>query len=335
MSEGDVYRELFDMYAPFNVSMLEDSMMSVLRLQFSPKEAELALKVGFEGGNLSQLQERTGIDADRLKALLTTMAEKGTMWISPGEADPTYRTIGIAGPGLVETGGWGNIRFPHSVQLLKALHAFEVDFAMNWLPAVGAPVTRTWLTPAALPDDADPTENVAEMIKQAGYWGVSTCSCRLPHWVADPGNHCAHLLDTCLFMGDMARWGVVHGMCREISYEEAVKILKRSNENGLVHTHDPKEFVCNCCHDCCVFFVGIRGTGAGILRPSEFVPRFDDVNCNACGMCEDPCPVDAITVGEVACVDEAKCLGCGVCFSACPMESIEFVRRASAGDSDG
>jgi Na+-translocating ferredoxin:NAD+ oxidoreductase subunit B len=94
-----------------------------------------------------------------------------------------------------------------------------------------------------------------------------------------------------------------------------------------VHTHDPNEFICNCCDDCCVFFVGIRGTGAKILDPSEFVPVFDESTCEACGTCRDRCPVDAITVDDFATFDDGKCLGCGVCFPTCPTDSIRFVRR--------
>ena len=170
-------------------------------------------------------------------------------------------------------------------------------------------------------------ENVAEMIKNAGKWAVSNCSCRQPHWIADPGNHCEHLLETCLFMGDMAKWGLAHNMCREITYEEAVEILHKSNENGLVHTHDPEEFICNCCHDCCVFFVGINSTGANILEPSEFVAKIDEEDCTACNLCADRCPVDAIEVDDFAVIDEDKCLGCGVCFPTCPTESVSLVRR--------
>ena len=325
--ERDIYQELFGLYALFKVDILADSMLELLRVQFTPEEADLAVKVGLGGGTLDELQQKTGMERARLQRMLATMADKGTMWTDPGREDPCYRTIGLAGPGLVEVGGWGNIRFADSVQIMKKLHDFEVDFAMKWLPAVGGPVTRVWLTPAALPEDAAPEENAAEVLRQAGPWGISTCSCRLPHWIADPGQHCTYPIETCLFAGEMTRWGLEHGMCREITCEEAIATLRKCNEEGLVHTHNPKEFLCNCCYDCCVFFVGIRGTGAKILRPSEFLPSFDESTCSACGVCEDRCPVDAITLDDFPALDEEKCLGCGVCFPACPTESIQFVRR--------
>jgi electron transport complex protein RnfB len=303
------------------------SIMEVLRLQYTPEEADLAVKVGLKGIKLDQVQERTGIEREKLKRMLNTMADKGTMWISPGREDPNYRAVGIGGPGLIETGAWGNIRFPYSVQLLKAMRKLQCEWATKALPALGFPTSRVWATPAALPEDAQPSENVAEMMKQAGYWSVSTCSCRLPHWVADPGNHCHHLLETCLLLGNAGRWGVEHGMAREITYDQAVELLRRCNEDGLVHSYDPNWFICNCCADCCVFFVGLRETGEKIILPSEFIARIDEETCDACKICADRCPVDAITVDEVAAVDQDKCLGCGVCFPTCDAKSVSLVRR--------
>jgi hypothetical protein len=170
MAEKDVYEALLDLYRqdPFDLSQVTDSLMEVLRLQFTPEEAELAVTVGFEGGALDQIQRRCGIAKSILKKKLYTMAGKGTMWITPGSKDPVYKTIGIAGPGLLETGGWGNVRFPHSVLLMKALHKFEHDFTTKSLANLGMPSGRVWATPAALPDDAKPSENVAELIKEAG-----------------------------------------------------------------------------------------------------------------------------------------------------------------------
>jgi ferredoxin len=332
MKNNDAYEAILEMYEgkPFKTSKVADSLIEVLRFQFTPEEAELAVKVGLKGGKLDQIHERSGIEKNKLKKMLNTMADKGTMWIRPGTEDPTYRTIGVAGPGLLETGGWGNVRFPHSIQLLKALYAFQLDFAKNILGEMPFSVAQVWTTPAALPDDADSNENVAEKIKEAGYWGVSTCSCRLPHWIADPGNHCDHLLETCLFMSDMARWGVEHGICREITHDEVLYILQKCNEDGLVHTYDPNDFICNCCSDCCVLQIGGREPGAKVLEPSAFVAQVDDSTCNSCNTCADRCPFGAIEVNAHALVDINKCLGCGVCFPTCSTDSIHFVRRAKA-----
>ena len=129
-------------------------------------------------------------------------------------------------------------------------------------------------------------------------------------------------------MGDQARWGAAHGLCRGISYEEAMEIVEKSNEDGLVHTYDPDEFICNCCPDCCVLQVGMREPGAIVLQPSGFVARINEGTCAACSVCADRCPVHAVTVDDCAVIDEQRCLGCGVCFPTCDTGSVSMVRRA-------
>jgi len=331
MTTTDPYQRLADMFdqLPPGVSYTP-SIMEVFRLQYTPEEADLAATVGLKGIKLDEVQRRTGFDREKLKRMLNTMADKGTMWITPGEENPNYRAVGMGGPGLIETGGWLGVKFPFSVQLLKAMHKFQREWATRAAPAIGFPTSHVWAAPAALPEDAQPSENVAERIKEAGFWSVSDCSCRLPHWVADPGNHCSHLLETCLILGKMGRWCVEHGMAREITYDEALDLLRRCNEDGLVHNYDPNWAICNCCADCCVFLVGYRETGADVLGPSPFLARADEEACSACSVCADRCPVDAIEVEESAVVDESRCLGCGVCVTSCDTGAMRLVRRPAA-----
>jgi len=331
MTTKDVYERLAEMFDQIPPGISDTpSIMEVLRLQYTPEEADLASKVGLKGVKLDEVERRTGIERDRLEGILNTMADKGTMWITPGEENPNYRSVGMFNPGLIETGGWCGVKHPYSVQLLKAMVRLQYEWATRAMPAIPFISNRVWPAPAALPDDAEASENLALLIKEAGYWSVANCSCRLPHWVADPGNHCSHLLETCLLMGKMGMWCVKHGMAREITYEQAVELLRRCNEDGLVHTCDPTWAICNCCADCCVIMTGLRSTGANVLDSSNFVARAHEETCSVCDMCADRCPVDAITVNAYAVVDEDKCLGCGVCVPTCDTESMKLVRRPQA-----
>ncbi len=46
--------------------------------------------------------------------------------------------------------------------------------------------------------------------------------------------------------------------------------------------------------------------------------------CTACGICEEQCPNQAITIDDVAHVDPEKCTECGVCVDKCPNEAISL-----------
>ena len=50
--------------------------------------------------------------------------------------------------------------------------------------------------------------------------------------------------------------------------------------------------------------------------------KIDEETCTACGACAEVCPVDAITVEDVAKVDGELCTECGACVEECPVEAI-------------
>ena len=309
------------------------ALLKLLGLYFTPEEARLALEIHLTGAKLDQIAEKTGVGTEKLKKLLNTMADKGTIYIEPGVSNPTYKVVGMAAPGLSETGLWGNIRFPYTVELGKTLYKVLKEWAEERLAKLGFPFAPVWAGVAAPPDDAQPSENLAEVLKDAGHWSIGQCPCRLSHWLADPGNHCEHILQTCLQTGDLSRWAVEHGLARELTYEEMVDFLQKCNEDGLVHTLNINHCVCNCCSDCCAMF-HCHSTGAPTFIPSPFVARSDEEQCNACRTCADRCPVGAIQVEEYAIVDRALCLGCGVCVPTCKTGSMSLVRRTQAEQAE-
>ena len=52
--------------------------------------------------------------------------------------------------------------------------------------------------------------------------------------------------------------------------------------------------------------------------------KIDKEKCTACRACAEVCPVDAITVEDVAIVDKNKCMECGSCIGVCPVDAIEL-----------
>lgn len=334
MENEKLYQEVAEMINrddPHILGMsLTPAFIKLLSLQMTPDEARLALQVGLKGMTLDEIATKTGIKKDILKKKLNTMADKGTMWIDPGnKPDPKYRVLGSCAPGFTETGLLGNIRYPYDMELARVLHQVMYEWVRDKLTKLGFPFAPVWAHPWVLPNDAKPEENLVEFLKGQNFFCLSTCPCRLSHWISEPDDHCRHMLQTCLHSGDTGRWCVEHGLGKEITLEESLELLRKANAEGLVHTINIEGFICNCCTDCCPLFIGFHKLNTKTMIPSPFIPTIDEGECTGCGSCVDICPVKALKLeDDVARADFDTCIGCGVCVTHCDPNAIKLVRRA-------
>ncbi len=328
MTNDSIYQQLAEMIAQEDeVGMpVMPSLVKILSLQFMPDEAALALKVRIAGGTLSELAERTTLDPAILKTKLLKMADHGTIVYDPAAEDPVYRVTGMVAGGLTETGLWGGIRFPYTVALGKAITTLMKDHAETALAKLGFGYTPVWAAQAALPKDASLSENLAEVIREAGHWSVSPCPCRFSHGLVESKDACNHMMETCMHTGALSRWAVRHGMARELTYEQALDQLRLCNEDGLVHTINIYGQICNCCNHSCAIFHTFK-MGVPTFIPSPFTARTNPERCNTCAECSGRCPVNAIQVDGHTMVDAAACIGCGVCVPSCPTKAMSLVRR--------
>lgn len=161
------------------------------------------------------------------------------------------------------------------------------------------------------------------------------CPCR----AARP-NPCLPL-DVCLIVGDpFASFVAEHHARRSrwITSEEAIEILRATDERGNVHHAFFKDAmldrfyaICNCCACCCGAMQGHR-EGTPMLASSGYVARVDDDACIGCGDCVDYCQFRALSLNDGACVvDDAACMGCDVCVSKCAQEALTMVRDPGRG----
>jgi len=114
-----------------------------------------------------------------------------------------------------------------------------------------------------------------------------------------------------------------------VSKEEALKILDKAEEAGLVHmsrnTTEEIEFLCNCDRwNCEVIKAVLKQPKPGFVFNSGFRPQFDPERCNACEICVDRCPPGALRMGgeSLPVVNLDRCFGCAVCAAGCEQEAI-------------
>jgi ferredoxin len=172
-----------------------------------------------------------------------------------------------------------------------------------------------------------PTSEASKVVDECDYISVMRCPCRTSGHLA--GNACDHPIEVCFSMNDYARYQVEYGYAREVTKEEAKRILRECEERGLPHVTDNirgnYNMLCNCCSCHCIGLVGHKLSG-GVKAP--FLCSVDPDACTATGDCAEACEYDAISVVEgKARVDEEKCIGCGACTTVCPSEALSLKAR--------
>ncbi len=169
-----------------------------------------------------------------------------------------------------------------------------------------------------------PYEQVASLVRRAERISVQICPCRVRE------RACDNPLETCLAFDRIAEYHIQRGIGRELTVDEALELLKRCEDLGLVHTTenaDQPTVICNCCPCCCVFLRAITAHGKrAVIDKSRFQAVVNVDACLACGTCEERCHFGAIKRHEgPAQVRADLCMGCGLCASACPAGAITLV----------
>ncbi|WP_027633731.1 FAD-dependent oxidoreductase [Clostridium hydrogeniformans] len=149
-------------------------------------------------------------------------------------------------------------------------------------------------------------EEVSKYLNENSIFSVSDCSCRTAREVMGEG--CGHLKeDMCIQMGHAAEYYIRTGRGRKITKDEAFEIIKKAEENGLMHqipnTDGPGKThaICNCCGCSCL---SLRTAGMFLnsdMVRSNYVSHVDKDKCVACGECVENCPVNALKLGQKIC----------------------------------
>ena len=149
-------------------------------------------------------------------------------------------------------------------------------------------------------------DKLSYYINKYDIFSVSPCSCRASRRTL--GDGCGHLEeDMCIQMGKGAEHYIRTGRARQITREEVYEILKRAEENGLMHDMPNIEeagesaAICNCCACSCFGLrVGMLYGARDVIR-SNFVAEIDESKCVACGQCVESCPGNALKLGQKLC----------------------------------
>ncbi|MGA2628538.1 MAG: 4Fe-4S binding protein [Candidatus Bathyarchaeia archaeon] len=325
----------------------------ILKLIFSPEEASLACQLGGESQPVDAIAKRVGLATEEAEAKLSNMAGKGMVF--PSEKDGK-RAFSLAPfiVGILENTLERNIpsrTFPDRlsptdhIDAHQLIHLVEEYLANGGAAGIMKPQPALHrVVPAQKAIKSEwilPYDDVAEILRSAKSFGLGECICRLQREHVGE-RKCDFPLKVCLFFSPLEGQRCMPGTAEAtktldtISKEEALEVLDKAEQIGLVHTVSNVMrgvgYVCNCCGCCCEILRGITDFGIkNSVAQANYFSVIDPDKCNECGICIERCQVHAISnESGVMVVDRDRCIGCGLCVTGCPTKVARLERKPEA-----
>ncbi|MBI4776802.1 MAG: 4Fe-4S binding protein [Deltaproteobacteria bacterium] len=176
-----------------------------------------------------------------------------------------------------------------------------------------------------------PYEDAREILRNEETIVLTDCACRKQKSYF--GKDCGKPLEVCFMFGPMGEYYVENGLGRKIDLKEALDVLEKAHDAGLITQPAAamKPFtMCNCCVDCCGFLrAASKHPNPADLVFSNHVVRVDQNRCTGCETCLARCGMGAVRMNAdgVAETEPARCIGCGLCVSTCPEGARELIPK--------
>ena len=337
--DSDIYRKLQQHLDEMPVGfppVKSGADIRLLKHLFTPEEAKIAmfLKFGWDRDlepleTIYKCAKETGISLEELETILDRMVSKGSIMNKKDGGKKYY------GNALLMIG-----MFEFQVNRLTKdfIKDYEDYFIQGWLPEsfrVKAAQMRTIPVEKSIEFEHNVStyDNITKVIDEAeGPFAILNCVCRQVKDILEDPCKATDRREVCMASGIMAQLTIDQGRGRAIKKEEALEILQKNQEEGLVIQPDNSQilsFVCSCCSCCC------ENLSKYILLPNpanvviaNYYAEVDSDLCTGCGTCVEICPMKAIKLkDDISSIKRKRCIGCGNCAAKCPSEAISMNKR--------
>ena len=342
----EVYTKLARHLASLGMGYPEkEELLEILRENFTPLEAEVALAIPtkvipFDLVPVSEIVPPQNISKKDLESILSNLAERGLLFSKKMKDGNKSYALQQFGYGFPQTFFWKGVNTPNAKKMAELVAKYSGKQQLK--EAYGNTNTKAFrYLPAMASIEPEqhavfPFEMMEEVIQKVSVIALAHCPCRSIARLVGK-KKCDHPLENCIKYDELAEYLIEKGIGKEISKKEALDVIRKSEEAGLVHLVDNAregiKHTCNCC-GCCCWSVGTirrKKIPRDVLMATYFLRETDREKCTGCGQCVDICPVNVIKMeGDFPVVDKEWCIGCGVCAVPCPSSAVKLVRKSDA-----
>ncbi|MDY0038838.1 MAG: 4Fe-4S binding protein [Desulforhabdus sp.] len=289
--------------------------MRILRRLFTPEEASLAPLLSLKPEAPAEIAARAERPTEEIAQKLLEMSHKGLIFRLQKGTKTRYMAAQFV------IGIWEYHVNDLDLELIRDMneyipHFFDQSYYSRTPQLRTIPISGSISAEQAVM----PYEEARRIIEEQDKIIVAPCICRKEHQMTGKG--CDRPLESCLVFGVGAVYYEENGLGRSIDRQEALDILQRAEQAGLVlQPSNAKKVVniCTCCGCCCQILKNLKK----LPKPAEFVASnhyatIDRKVCTGCETCLDRCQMEAVRMEEgSALIDADRCIGCGLCVPTC------------------
>jgi Pyruvate/2-oxoacid:ferredoxin oxidoreductase delta subunit len=299
--------------------------LHLLAKLFTAEEAALAAELRLTKETYQEIAARIGADPGIVRRHLKAMVRQGLIAWDRGEGGIVYGLMPfIVGIYEMQVGRLDR----ELAELAEAYFRQTFSKALSVKPQFHRVIPIAESIGGEL--EIRPFESAAAIVDNARAWGVTDCICRKQKALIGEG--CHHPIDICMVFSNQPGSFDGNPAIRALSQQEALAMLRRAADAGLVHSVSNNQrglwYICNCCTCSCGILRGMAEQGiADVVARSAYVNQVDESLCLACGDCLAYCQFDALSLNEFAEVSYQRCVGCGVCVLKCPEGALSLALR--------
>lgn len=335
------------------------TLIELIKEVIKPDEVDFILAFSEQTSQtMEQLKVSSGLGEDEINAMVDVLAKRGVIFNQPNSKGVmVFKLLPLLNVGIFEylfmkkleitpyTKRLGELftkMFEEQRELVKG-HYEDVLKMVKHHPPVDRTVPYTTNQGSGKPiaiqinkslgepqEKTLPFQDVKDIIDKFDDIAVGHCFCR--HFKDITGHPCQQTdsRENCFTFGKSARHTSQQGFARMVNKQEALEILAKAEEDGLMHKAYHPSFdssrdetsICSCCTCCCGN--AHDNTIAGTANEAWFLAVIDHEQCVGCGTCVEHCNAKALTMGDddKPVLDEELCIGCGYCAYLCPENAV-------------